>query len=151
MTGSHGPRSFGASWRTSWPRNTFSPCATLGVGTGPRATNASWTGARRGLGRAWGMTCRVFFSGWTKKRNGCGSWCFNLTHTQMTMGQNLWRSHFGADEHPCTTYLEVHQRYKVLTHSQMTREKRSKCGFRPQKNEGHTALQVAPGLEKKGI
>ena len=24
-----------------------------------------------------------------------------------------------ADEHPCTPYFDVHQRYRVLTHSQM--------------------------------
>ena len=28
--------------------------------------------------------------------------------------------HFGADEHPCTTYFDVHQGYRVLTHSQVT-------------------------------
>ena len=27
--------------------------------------------------------------------------------------------HFGADEHPCTTYFDVHQGYRVLTHSHM--------------------------------
>ena len=33
------------------------------------------------------------------------------------MGQSLWL-HF-ADEHPCTTYFDVHQGYRVLTHSQL--------------------------------
>ena len=29
----------------------------------------------------------------------------------VAMGHNLWRSHFGVDEHPCTTYFDVHQEY----------------------------------------
>ena len=37
----------------------------------------------------------------------------------LAMGHNLCRSHFGADEHPCTTYCYVHQGYKVLTHGQL--------------------------------
>ena len=36
----------------------------------------------------------------------------------MAMGHNL-RFHFGADEHPCTPYSDVHQGYRVLTHSQI--------------------------------
>ena len=32
---------------------------------------------------------------------------------------NLWRSHFGVDEHPFATYFDVHQGYRVLTHSQI--------------------------------
>ena len=36
------------------------------------------------------------------------------------MGQNQWL-HFGADEHPCTTNFDVHQGYRVLTHSHMIR------------------------------
>ena len=32
------------------------------------------------------------------------------------MGYNLCL-HFGADEHPCTTYFDVHQGYGVVTHS----------------------------------
>ena len=36
----------------------------------------------------------------------------------MAMGQNLCL-HFGADEHPCTTYFDVHQGYRVLTYSRM--------------------------------
>ena len=35
----------------------------------------------------------------------------------VAMGHNLWRSHFGADEHPFATYFDVHQGYRVLTHS----------------------------------
>ena len=27
--------------------------------------------------------------------------------------------HFGADEHPCTTYFDVYRGYRVLTHSHM--------------------------------
>ena len=34
------------------------------------------------------------------------------------MGHNLARSHFGVDEHPFATYLDV-QGYRVLTHSHM--------------------------------
>ena len=34
----------------------------------------------------------------------------------MAMGHNLC-VHFGADEHPCTTYFDVHQGYRALTHS----------------------------------
>ena len=37
----------------------------------------------------------------------------------MAMGHNLWL-HFGA-EHPCTTYVNVHQGYRVLAHSQMAK------------------------------
>ena len=33
------------------------------------------------------------------------------------MGHNLWRCHFRADEHPLTTYFDVHQGYRVLTHT----------------------------------
>ena len=36
----------------------------------------------------------------------------------MAMGHNLWL-HFGVDEHPFATYFDVHQGYRVLTHSQM--------------------------------
>ena len=32
---------------------------------------------------------------------------------------NLWRSHFGVDEHPFATGFDVHQGYRVLTHSHM--------------------------------
>ena len=32
------------------------------------------------------------------------------------MGHNLWL-HFGVDEHPFATYFDVHQGYRVLTHS----------------------------------
>ena len=39
-------------------------------------------------------------------RNGCGL-------------HNLWRSHFGVDEHPFATYFDVHQGYRVLSHSPM--------------------------------
>ena len=34
----------------------------------------------------------------------------------MAMGHNLWL-HFGVDEHPFATYFDVHQGYRVLTHS----------------------------------
>ena len=38
----------------------------------------------------------------------------------MAMGHNLWRSHFGVDEHPFATNFDVQQGYKVLTHSHRT-------------------------------
>ena len=31
--------------------------------------------------------------------------------------QNLWRSHFGVDEHPFASYLDFQQGYRVSTHS----------------------------------
>ena len=31
-------------------------------------------------------------------------------------GHNLWRSHFGVDEHPFVIYFDVHQGYRILTH-----------------------------------
>ena len=34
------------------------------------------------------------------------------------MGHNLW-FHSGVDEHPFATYFDVHQGYRVLTHSQI--------------------------------
>ena len=34
----------------------------------------------------------------------------------MAIGHKL-RLHFGVDEHPFATYFDVHQRYRVLTHS----------------------------------
>ena len=39
--------------------------------------------------------------------------------SEMAMGHNLWL-HFGVDEHPCTTYFDVHQGFPgFLTHSQI--------------------------------
>ena len=38
----------------------------------------------------------------------------------MAMGHNLWL-HFEVDEHPFATYFDVHQVYRVLTHSHMPR------------------------------
>ena len=35
------------------------------------------------------------------------------------MGHNLWL-HCGVDEHPFATYFDVHQGYRVWTHSQIT-------------------------------
>ena len=40
------------------------------------------------------------------------------SETHMAMGRNLCL-HLGPDEHPCTTYFDVHQGYRVLTHSQI--------------------------------
>ena len=37
----------------------------------------------------------------------------------MAMGHNLWL-YFGVDEHPFATYFDVHQGYRVLTHSHMS-------------------------------
>ena len=34
----------------------------------------------------------------------------------MAMGQNLWY-HIWVDEHPFTSYFDVHQGYRVLTHN----------------------------------
>ena len=34
----------------------------------------------------------------------------------MAPGHNLWL-HFWVDEHPLATYVDVHQGYRVLTHS----------------------------------
>ena len=41
----------------------------------------------------------------------------------MAMGHNLWRSHFGVHEHPFNTYFDVHQGYRVLTHSHIHEQK----------------------------
>ena len=41
-----------------------------------------------------------------------------MTHGHMAMGQKLWL-HFGVDEHPFASYFDVHQGYRVLTHSHM--------------------------------
>ena len=46
---------------------------------------------------------------------------------QLAMGQNLWL-HFGVDEHPCTTYFDVHQGYRVLTHSQLEKQQAKALG-----------------------
>ena len=45
---------------------------------------------------------------------GCG--CLWGWVKNMAVGHNLCR-HFGADEHPCATYFDVHQGYRVLTHN----------------------------------
>ena len=42
-------------------------------------------------------------------RSTSSKWAWVITHASI----------FGADEHPCTTYFDVHQGYKVLTHSQV--------------------------------
>ena len=34
-------------------------------------------------------------------------WWVSTNSKQLAMGHNLWRSHFGADEHPCATYVEL--------------------------------------------
>ena len=59
------------------------------------------------------------------------------------MGQNLCL-HFGADEHPCTTYFDVHQEYRVLTHSQVGRSYLLPVGprFRPAPNRLQQAAPV---------
>ena len=38
-------------------------------------------------------------------------------HRRNMVGHNLWQSHFGVDEHPFATYVDVHQRNRDLTHS----------------------------------
>ena len=36
----------------------------------------------------------------------------------MAMGHTVYATfHFGAEEHPCTTYFDVHQAHRVLTHN----------------------------------
>ena len=50
-----------------------------------------------------------------------------------TMGHNLCL-HFGADEHPCTSYFDVHQGYRVLTHSH----------FAPSRNSGMIRSLLMP-------
>ena len=40
----------------------------------------------------------------------------SLLPDHMAMGRSLWL-HFGVDEHPFATYFDVHQGYRVLTHS----------------------------------
>ena len=62
----------------------------------------------------------------------------------MAMGQNQWY-HIWVDEHPFTSYFDVHQGYRVLTHNQfdfllnknistlmnrMARDKKTKHGAR---------------------
>ena len=51
-------------------------------------------------------------------RGSGGWWSFPLTmiNSDMTMGQNLWY-HIWVDEHPFTSYFDVHQGYRVLTHN----------------------------------
>ena len=41
-------------------------------------------------------------------------------YRHMAMGHNLWRSHFGVHEHPFASYFDVHQGYRVLTHSHLS-------------------------------
>ena len=43
---------------------------------------------------------------------------FRRLRLYMAMGHNLWL-HFGVDAHPFATSFDVHQGYRVLTHSQM--------------------------------
>ena len=51
---------------------------------------------------------------------------------EMAMGHILCRSHFGAEEHPCTTYFDAHQGCRVLTHSQIKpRAPGNWCPFEP--------------------
>ena len=38
---------------------------------------------------------------------------------EVAMGHNPCL-HFGADEHPCATYFDAHQWYRLLTHSQVS-------------------------------
>ena len=57
-------------------------------------------------------------------KNHAADWSYNHLVSicdyqgHLAMGQNLCL-HFGADEHPCATYFDVHQGYRVLTHSHM--------------------------------
>ena len=42
-----------------------------------------------------------------------------LWSQHVAMGQNLWY-HIWVDEHPFTSYFDVHQGYRVLTHNHVT-------------------------------
>ena len=42
------------------------------------------------------------------------------TNDMIWVWVNTYRYHFQGDEHPFTSYFDVHQGYKVLTHSHMT-------------------------------
>ena len=44
----------------------------------------------------------------------------SLKRPHLAMGHNLCL-HFGADEQPCTTYFDVHQGYRILTHNHLKR------------------------------
>ena len=57
---------------------------------------------------------------WNKARSASGWQTVKVTRKpHMAMGHNLWL-HFGVDEHPCTTYFDVHQGYRVLTQSHIS-------------------------------
>ena len=57
----------------------------------------------------------------------------------VAMGHNLW-PHFGVDEHPLATYFDVHQRYRHLTHSHVTKRPKR----RSTKRRAPGASQLAP-------
>ena len=70
-----------------------------------------------GLGCMRGQSC----SSSTNSSKGGNAQSAAQLHRQcceMAMGHNLCL-HLRADEHPCTTYIDVHQGYRVLTHSQV--------------------------------
>ena len=54
----------------------------------------------------------------TMERWDPGETAVGLSQFKWPWGQNLWL-HFGVDEHPFATYFDVHQGYRVLTHSQI--------------------------------
>ena len=74
-----------------------SPC-----GSGRRASSVTLTPSRST--RAWQLATKCVSMAVSTWRHGHGL-------------HNLWRSHFGVDEHPCATYFDDHQGYRVLTHS----------------------------------
>ena len=63
------------------------------------------------------------------------------------MGHNLWL-HFGVDEHPFTTCVDVHQGYRVLTHSQVSENPTSKgaAASRRSSSRRRRSLALAAGV-----
>ena len=60
------------------------------------------------------MRSRDMRNGWSPP--GTCSQTRPRTRFHVAMGQSLWRSHLGVDEHPFATF-GVHQGCRVLTHS----------------------------------
>ena len=73
------------------------------------------------VGRAWRFICAKGSSA-TNRRWGRAIYIYIYVCIHMAMGHNLWL-HFGLDEHPFATYFDVHQGYRVLTHSHISAER----------------------------
>ena len=52
---------------------------------------------------------------WLSNSGRCKRQMLKKMRTHMAIGQNLWY-HIWVDEHPFTSYFDVHQGYRVLTH-----------------------------------